>query len=378
MTEPETVAKGVLGRLDHLGKGGTAVIYRLPGFQLPGHPPLVYKEYKDRTRAIAGPALKRGLLDLVRRRLAMTDQQRAAWDRLVTWPLRVVVDGDEACGILLPLIPAAYFQDLHTRSGQRRRVPREVDMLFGDTKDMARIGLSATSADQRRAVAVQIARVCALTHHRNVVLGDISGRNMVYDVSGPRPQVMIIDADAARVEGSRGAFGGQPQTPHWEPPEALLAASQLRAARKRGDQKSINTLLPRTTVQNRATDVYKLALMLVRVVDHGRGKAVNRKPDAALRIFRRAWGKPAAELLERAMGAAPDDRPTARELYESMRPGGPPAPKPQPKPQSPQHPPVPKPRPPDPPKTGTGPIENGKRAGSFVFVEGRGWVRDGR
>ncbi|MEV0895647.1 hypothetical protein [Actinoplanes sp. NPDC049802] len=370
--EPDTVEKAVLGRLDHLAKGGTAVIYRLPELQLPGQPALVYKEYNARTRTFAGPALRRGLLDLVRYRLAMTDQRRAVWDSWVTWPLRVVDDGGEASGILLPLIPAAYFQTLHTRSGRRRRDPREVEKLFGDTADMARLGMPAAGPELRRAIAVQVAKMCARMHLRNVVLGDISGRNMVYDVSGPRPQVMIVDADAARLPPSRGAFGGQPHTPHWEPPEALLAANQLRAARRRADQNVINTLLPRTTVQNRATDVYKLALMLVRIVDHGRGRAVNRKPDAAVRIFRRAWGGPAAEHLERAMSANPDDRPTARELYESMRPGGPPPPRPKPPP------PVPQPRPPEPRKTGADTIEDGKRAGSFVYVEGRGWVRRDR
>jgi hypothetical protein len=114
-------------------------------------------------------------------------------------------------------------------------------------------------------------------------------------------------------------------------------------------------------VQNRATDVYKLGLMLVRVVDHGRGKAVNRKPGAAITIFRNAWGAPAGQMLERSLSEHPGDRPTAKELYDSMHQAG----------RSSQgltsslpSPPVPL-------------IANGTRVGPFEFQPGVGWVRVG-
>lgn len=354
-----TVDRAELGRLERLGKGGTAVIHRLPEFRLPGLPPLVFKEYDERTRAFAGPALRTGLLTLVRQRLRMDEPTRSRWDERIAWALRVVDDGPAACGILLPLITDRYFQDLRDRNGTVTRTPREVDLLFGATDDMARVGLSETSPRMRLGVAVQIAKVCAQIHEQKTVLGDISGRNMVYDTAGERPRVMVVDADGARVEGNRGAFGSQPQTPHWEPPEALLAAQQLRVARKRGDQPAVSALLRQTMVQNRATDVYKVGLMLVRVVDHGRGKAVNRKPKVAVDIFRRTWGRHAAEALERSLSDRPAQRPSARELYESMHKRTTPA------------------APAAPVKKNAPPIAEGTKIGLWTFRENAGWVRDG-
>jgi hypothetical protein len=352
-----------LGGLVRLGSGGTAIVYRLPEFSLPGLPPLVFKEFKKKTREHAGPALRTGLVSLVQYRLRMDEERRQRWDGRIVWPLRVVVDeydNGAACGILMPLIPARFFQTMLNRAAPPASKPREVDLLFGGDQDMARVGLAATSIRERLAIAVQIAKVYAYLHEGRMVAGDISGRNIVYDPTGGRPRVLVVDADSARMEGGRGAFGSQPHTPHWEPPEAMAAVRHLRALQRHGggDVATLSRLASQTTVQNKATDVYKLGLMLVRVVDHGRGRSVNRDPAKAVALFRRSWGRPAAALLERCVGDVPGDRPTARELYHSMRllP---------PKSSSP---------PPDPPMPQTG-AADGAEAGDFVYRAGLGWVR---
>jgi DNA-binding helix-hairpin-helix protein with protein kinase domain len=353
------VGRARLGRLDRLGKGGTAVVYRLPGFHLPGLPTLVFKEYNEAARRHAGPALRTGLLSLVQHRLRMDDDARREWDRSIAWPLRVVVDdGGSACGILLPLIPERFFQDVTDRTGARHRDPREVDMLFGATADMARIGLPAATPRDRLRIAVQIVKVYRAMHDRGMIVGDISGRNMVYDVSDGRPRVLVVDADGSRVEGSRGAFGSQPQTPHWEPPEALLAARKLKQAARAG-RTDTAALVSQTMVQNRRTDVYKLALMLVRVLDHGRGKAVNRDPKVAADLFRTTWGPHAAGALERCLSPQPSDRPSIRGLYEAMH----------------KQPPTP----PGPTKDSTtGGIAAGTKINDWIYRDGFGWVRNVR
>ncbi len=359
MTDTSTVPRSVLGSLDRIGKGGTAVVHRLTGFSLPGLPPLVFKEYKASTREQAGPALGHGLISLVQHRLRKTETERREWDGFVNWPLRVVVDaGGAAVGVLLPLIEDRYFQVFTGRNGAYRREPREVEKLFGDPNDMAAVGLAPIDWRQRIAIARRIAEVYADLHADNVVAGDISGRNVVYDAGGNNPQVLVVDADACRLQRSRGAFGSQPQTPFWEPPEALLAARRLRAAtRSAGTVRPdvVERLRRQTMVQNTATDVYKVALMLVRVMDPGRRHSVSRNPKRALDLFRRVWGVQAATALERALSDLPDDRPSATELRLAMqRPDNPPT--------------VPRPR------TPAG-VPAGTRVGRWTYQPGVGWVR---
>src|ERR1041384_2473648 len=99
MSDAQTLPRSALGRLQQIGKGGTAVIYRTPEFTLPDVPETVYKEYKSATLTHAGASLRPGLMALVRFRDGLAPAQRARWDEQIVWPLRVVVDDDgAACG----------------------------------------------------------------------------------------------------------------------------------------------------------------------------------------------------------------------------------------------------------------------------------------
>ena len=59
MTSTLEVPLSALGTPQFLTRGGTAKIYRLPGYSLSGVGPLIYKEYKAKIRQAAGPALHR-------------------------------------------------------------------------------------------------------------------------------------------------------------------------------------------------------------------------------------------------------------------------------------------------------------------------------
>ena len=79
-----------LGTPQYLAKGGTAKIYRLPGYSLPGEGPLIYKEYLPKTRREAGPALRPGLLALADFRAKLPADDRAKLDVRAIWAIRVV------------------------------------------------------------------------------------------------------------------------------------------------------------------------------------------------------------------------------------------------------------------------------------------------
>lgn len=322
MTDQMKILRSALGTLEYIGKGGTAVVYGLPdlapealGVLAPQG--LAYKEYTSRTLERAGPGLALGLRAMVALRDKLDPAQRELWDQRVIWPVRLVVDeADRATGVVMPLIPERFFQRVTPRSGGVRSVPREAEKLFGDVETMRRIGIPPVTQDVRIRLVGRIAATYALMHNAGVVIGDISGRNLVYNPDADLPAALVYDADSARLEGTRSPFGSQPHTPRWEPPEALAAARLYR--------KSRGSIHPETiTAQSKATDVYKFGLLAVRILDYGKGKSVNRDPTAAIRVLHRGRQEHAARLLEASMSERPADRPTLREWYEAFNSGRP-------------------------------------------------------
>lgn len=307
MTDTLLIGRGDLGTLEPLGKGGTALIYGLPdvpaeSLGVVGAEGLVYKEYKPAIRQRAGPGLLPGLRALVAfRQTHLADQQRIRWDQRIIWPVRLVVDTEGAAtGIVMPLIPYRFFQRVTKRAGPPQLEPREVEKLFGDVGTMRRIGMAPVPERLRVQLVAQIATTYAMMHRGGIVIGDISQRNLVYDPGGGRPPVLALDTDSARVEGTRSAFSSQPHTPHWQPPEALANPS---------------------TAQSKRTDVYKFGLLVVRILDYGRGCSVNRDPATAVAILHRTLGRDVAKLLTASLADDPAGRPTLRDWYDAIYAG---------------------------------------------------------
>jgi hypothetical protein len=316
----QIVRRSQLGPLQLLGKGGTAMVYRVPRMSLPGVAHLVYKEYKASIRASTGPSLLPGLRALVAFRERLDPALQPRWDRRIIWPLRVVVadhDPTAAIGVLMRLIPAQFFQRVVSRvTGATSVRVREVDALFGDSADMARIGYPTVDIRRRIEIVGRIAEVYGVMHRQNVVIGDISARNVAYDVSTASPTVVVLDADSCRIARTMAAFGNQPHTPLWEPPEAVQATRQIELAARRGRRLSVSestTLRSRATGQSIQTDAYKFGLMVVRILDFGRRRAVNYDPAVAARTLRQWTGARGETLLRRSLSDDPQDRPAIRE-----------------------------------------------------------------
>jgi hypothetical protein len=359
---PTPLVEPDLGRLERLGRGGTATVYLVPDLELPGHPGerWVYKQYNERTKERAGPALRYGLDALVSFRDRLPQQQRARWDERAIWPAAVVVDpAGDALGFVMRVIPDRFFQEFTKRAGGAVRRPREFDTLFGEAADAERVGLPEVSREVRLRLLTSTAGAYAMMHQQGVVLGDISGRNVLYDPGPAKPAIVLVDMDGVRISGTRSLHGAQPHTPYWEPPEARAAWRRLGSAgpglssAERRQQENI------WAVQSKATDVYKFALLVIRVLDPGRGHAINVDPGRARPVLRDLRGPAAVTLLDQSIDADPAARPAMRDWYRTLLGQLPPLPAGPPR-----------------PKTGDDrALLTGRQVGPWTWVDGRGWVR---
>lgn len=284
-----TVPLSALGPMSRLNAGANGVIHRLDTFRLPDEPgELVFKEYDPRTVQVALGGLER----LAGLRLGLSAQRRAVLDEMTAWPLRAVAGpGDEARGVLMRLIPAGFFEDMLLPSGNRDRVPREIQHLIFDADVARRREVDVPGDDDphtRLRICERFAYILSVLHGANLVYGDISARNVLYRLR-PRPSVFLVDCDAARVRGA-AAVNQQQHSPDWNPPE-----------RGRG--------------QTVATDRYKLALFVLRCLTPGKGSSVNRRWAAAGTVLDRHG----LRLLELGLGDDPGHRPLARQWVFYLR-----------------------------------------------------------
>jgi hypothetical protein len=305
------VPPSALGIPQYLTKGGTAKICRLPGFSLAGQGPLIYKEYLPKTRQAAGPALRPGLLALVDFRARLTADLRAKLDQRAIWPLVVVTAEGQATGIVIREIPGEFFH--------ASRVLEFQHLLNADT-DARRAGFPAVDLPTRLLLLARFAEAMKLLHDLKVIFGDVSSKNVAFSL-GARPHIMLVDTDSARMKGTRGAFGAQPHTPMWEPPEALGAKRQIDYHHRVGTDSpgELSKLGEAWRRQTMETDVYKFGLMVVRVLDYGRQRTQNRNPDQARQVLRSRVSGAAARLLDQTLGNDPKARPTMDDWYQTLR-----------------------------------------------------------
>lgn len=285
--------------------------------------------------------------------------ERARIGQRTIWPLRVVAgDNGAATGIVMRMIPSQYFA---------RGRPREIGDLFHAPADARELGLPQAGTAGRITLCARISATYMLLHRAGIVVGDVSARNVVF-TAGERPHILVVDTDSARKEGTRGAFGSQPHTPFWEPPEALAAERLLKHASRSGQASParLRELADTWQRQTRQTDVYKFGLMVVRLLDFGRRRTQNRDPGHACQVLRDSGVPEAARVLSRSLAEDPKLRPAMSDWYRAFgnRP----------------------PRPRDGGRAASGPARQltptaagapaVRQVGGWRFVDGTGWVRD--
>jgi len=272
------LARADLGRIgDRLGEGGQAVVHRLPDLRLPDDDrTLVYKEYRP------GHAPPAGMNAIVNMRTGMSVADRAKLDSIAVWPLRAVRDGDRYCGVVLPLIPGEFLERRRLPgSGRSSLDPREVQNLFVDPELAQRIGMPLVPLNHRYAVCRDLADGLAFLHKHDIVFGDINAKNVLFRKAA-RATIMLVDCDAVRFKGS-AAVTRQLNAPDWDPPEGGVVLTE-------------------------ATDLYKLGLLVLRVLNPGAQASTSRDPRRADPLLRIGQGR---EKLRAALSADPGNRPAA-------------------------------------------------------------------
>jgi hypothetical protein len=286
------VKKSDLGPLKPLAKGGFGEVFRVDGHPIPGDTtPLAYKEFTADL-----DAQRRSVKAAVAFRKGLGQADRDDLDQCTVWPIEVVTGaGGQISGLLMRLIPDDFFCDLlDPETAKKTRKVLDIQWLATSQaqRDAAEVDLRDIEPLERLILLGKLVYAVGRLHKHSWVFGDLSFRNAAFALNPPRMMLLDCDGAAALSDSART----QPSTPNWDPPECplVLAPGQHR----------------QQDFQDTATDVYKLALAVLRCLAPGKGAMSSRNPD---RLDGRL-DDTGIELIRRALGDH-DQRPTAKEMY---------------------------------------------------------------
>jgi hypothetical protein len=275
------VKRADLGSLVELAEGGYGKVYGAPQYHLPGDPvAIVFKAY---TTAVAEQA--RAAENAVSFRNRLDPADRADLDRCTLWPRALVEDRGAVAGLLMPLIPSEFFFEAtdHATGGKSTKL-RDLQWLIAAPAILADHGIADIDNAERLVLLGHLVYAVGLLHEHGWVYGDLSFKNVAFALGPPRIILLGCD-DAADLRDPRRK---QAHSIFWEPPESA-----------------------QVSLQNKASDVYKLGLAILRCLSPGNGASTARDPS---RLADRLDAAGVA-LISRAVGPDPARRPTAGELY---------------------------------------------------------------
>lgn len=183
-----------------IGRGGQGDVY-----QIVSRPGQLLKRYRQDVAVDV-----RGLTALVSWRSSLTPRDRAIIDQHTAWPADIVDCEDGTHGILMQRASDNYF---HFVEGDT--FPRDISWAF--MVDAARFaGLQPAPPTAAVAIMFQLVTVFDVFHRNGVAYGDLSSTNVLWS-GGSRPNIFVIDCDAACVIGQPRALA-EAQTPLWSCP----------------------------------------------------------------------------------------------------------------------------------------------------------------
>ena len=199
------------GQLEELGRGGEGVVFRVPF--LGGR---VYKEFLAAAYTTPDHTALNRLIDLQNQ---WTPEERVWLLQRTVWPETMVVDQGRLKGFVMPSIQKCYFRRHGIRQNPKT-VLCEWNYLSLRTKFHANPNIVTevprVSPIDALSLVHDLAKTIKLLHKYGVIIGDISGKNLLWTDS-PSLQVMIIDCDSFRITG-QGGVASPKQSPDWDDP----------------------------------------------------------------------------------------------------------------------------------------------------------------
>lgn len=273
-----------------LGKGGEGQV-----FAMPSRPNHVYKQYFPTAATPPSQGALQALIDL-KSTMSLEEQQWLS-ERTI-WPEVIVVDQGRMRGFLMRKISSEYFRQQGIRLSPKH-ILCEWNVLAMRERYLRNPNIVSTvphaePIDVVRLV-LDLAKTVALLHKYRVIIGDMSGRNLLW-TDTPTWRVLIIDCDSLRIDGSDGVAAPK-QSPDWDDPYLNGAAT------------------------SQSSDLYKLGLAAFRAV----WAATTDRPDHSLPLHA-PDGAP-SDLVHLVLAStSPSGRPSADEwvtrLQATLRFGG--------------------------------------------------------
>jgi hypothetical protein len=266
----------------------------LDSFALPGVAgQLAYKELKASLPQNVRDEAVRSMCSAVAFRDSLPGPDRADLDEYTTWPVAIVENQGRPEGLLMPLIPPDFFMPVNPPGGQPGSIVRELSFLATSDAYAAAMGFDLSTANDglvRLALAAQLSYAVARLHKHGIVYGDLSLHNAAVAINPAR--IKLLDCDAAASTADTGRK--QLHSPFFAPPENASGAQKL---------------------QDDKTDVYKLALCILRMLVRGKGVTQLTDPTALQGIL----DQEGLELLAKALSNDRTRRPSAKQLFEHLK-----------------------------------------------------------
>ncbi len=199
MTSPPVVDLANLKLGSELGSGGQGHVY-----ELRGSPDLVYKKYLE-----PGKVNTSAMAELILAPQTGGPEWESVLQR-TAWISCKVEDQGRLVGVLMRRAPQSFGKELH---GAWKL--RELQYLLFPPKP-AWASLVGISIGERLDIAREVGQLFRSLHRLNIVVGDVSGKNLLWTTSAS-PRVMLLDCDALRRVGSHPPTH-QLHTPDWDDP----------------------------------------------------------------------------------------------------------------------------------------------------------------